>query len=238
MLAGAATLSSSTLDVLRVPTIQQKGQKESKERLEYTFSKHTDRSVESGVGILENSLRSRSRFAANHPSIDPLPNEWRDGFWPAFLEAAASWCAQNNTNLDQALVWITTAVDPSLGGITTFNALSTKANILTKMNKAQEAEKIMQSAIENATANELHRYGRQLLTERKIKEAFEVFEKNYKKQNGAWPTNAGMMRAYSATGDLKKALTHAKAALLQAPNQESKTVLEQAIRTLEGGKPL
>lgn len=231
---------NSTLDVLRVPTIQQKGQKESKERLEYTFSKHTDHSVEVALEwefwripfVVEVDLQQTTLASIRSQMSGAM------GFDPPSLEAAAAWCAQNNTNLDQALVWITTAVDPSLGGITTFNALSTKANILTKMNKAQEAEKIMQSAIENATANELHRYGRQLLTERKIKEAFEVFEKNYKKQNGAWPTNAGMMRAYSATGDLKKALTHAKAALLQAPNQESKAVLEQAIRTLEAGKPL
>jgi hypothetical protein len=65
-----------------------------------------------------------------------------------------------------------------------------------------------------------------------------VFEKNYKKYKGAWPTNGGMMRGYSANGDLKKALEHAKIALNQAPNQESKRAIEQAIKTLESGKAL
>jgi Protein of unknown function (DUF2911) len=230
----------SGADVLRVATVQQKDQKETKERLDYTFSKQTDRSVELALEwenwripfLVEVDLQQTTLASIRTQMSGAM------GFDPPCLEAAAAWCAQHNTNLDQALVWITTAVDPSLGGINTFNALATKANILTKMNQATEADKIMQSAIENATANELHRYGRQLLTEKKVKEALEVFEKNYKKQNGAWPTNAGMMRALSATGDLKKALTYAKAALPQAPNAETKKILEEAIKTLESGKPL
>jgi hypothetical protein len=47
-----------------------------------------------------------------------------------------------------------------------------------------------------------------------------------------------MMRGYSAMGDLKKALEHAKLALAQAPNPETKKLIEQAIKTLESGKPL
>ena len=69
-------------------------------------------------------------------------------------------------------------------------------------------------------------------------EAFEVFQKNYTKNKGAWPTNAGMMRIYSAMGNYKKALEYAKAALLQAPDEPTKKFLETAISTLEQGKPL
>ncbi len=96
----------------------------------------------------------------------------------------------------------------------------------------------MQSALENATALEMHSYGRQLLSEKRAKEAMEVFQKNYKKYKGAWPTNGGLMRGYSAMGDLKKAMEYARVALTQAPNDESKRLIEQAIKTLESGKPL
>ncbi len=231
---------NSAADVLRVTTTQQKGQKDIKERLDYSFSKQTDRAVEVALEWENWRIPFMVEVDLQQTTLASIRTQMSGamGFDPPSLEAAASWCAQNNTNLDQALVWITTAVDPSLGGINTFNALSTKASILGKMGQAAEADKIMQSAVENATANELHRYGRQLLTEKKVKEALEVFEKNYKKQNGAWPTNAGMMRALSATGDLKKALTYAKAALPQAPNAETKKILEEAIKTLESGKPL
>ena len=47
-----------------------------------------------------------------------------------------------------------------------------------------------------------------------------------------------MMRIYSAKGDYKKALEHAKAALTQAPDEGTKRFLEGAIKTLSEGKPL
>ena len=89
-----------------------------------------------------------------------------------------------------------------------------------------------------AVVQEIHNYGRQLLNEKRTKEAMVVFEKNYKKFNGAWPTNAGMMRGYSAMGDLKKALEHAKMALAQSPNEQSKKFVQDAIASLEAGKAL
>ena len=46
------------------------------------------------------------------------------------------------------------------------------------------------------------------------------------------------MRGYSAKGDLKKALEYARLALAQAPNDESKRLIEQAVKTLEAGRPL
>jgi len=160
------------------------------------------------------------------------------GFDPPSLEAGANWCLQNNINYEEALGWINIVIDPNMGHINTFQALSTKAGLLSKLNKKTEADQIMKTAVENASAIEMHNYGRQLLAENRKKEAMEVFEKNYKKYNGAWPTNAGMMRGYSAMGDLKKALEHARLALAQAPNEETKKLFEQAIKTLESGKAL
>ena len=64
------------------------------------------------------------------------------------------------------------------------------------------------------------------------------FFKNYNKQKGAWPTNAGMMRIYSAMGDYKKTLQYAKAALPQSPDEQTRKFLETAVKTLEEGKPL
>ena len=92
--------------------------------------------------------------------------------------------------------------------------------------------------MDNGNVNDIHSYGRQLLTENKTKEAMEVFEFNYKKFNGAWPTNAGLMRGYSALGDLKKALQYGKAALEQAPSEEIKKIIANAVETLSKGKVL
>ena len=46
------------------------------------------------------------------------------------------------------------------------------------------------------------------------------------------------MRIYSAMGNYKKVLDHAKAALPQAPDEQAKIFLETAIKTLGEGKAL
>lgn len=160
------------------------------------------------------------------------------GFDAPSLVAGAKWCLDNEVNYDEALNWINTATNSNFGGINTFNSLSVKAGLLEKLNQKEEAANTMSSAYEVATAIELHQYGRQLLNQKKINEAKEVFEKNYKKNSGAWPTNVGMMRVYSALGDYKKALDYARLALVQAPDEVNKKNLERSISTLESGKAL
>ena len=227
-------------DVLRVTTIQQKNQPQMQERLAYQFDKQTDQTVE--VALLWEywkipftvSVDTKATTLANIKAqmIGAL------GFDPPSLIAAARWCLQNDVNLTEAAQWIDSAVDPNLGGTQTFNALSTKSKLLSKLGKADEAASTMQKAIDAGTAIELHQYGRQLLAEKKTSEAMSIFEKNYKKYNGAWPTNVGLMRGYSASGDLKKALESAKSALQQAPDELNKKSLMDAIKQLESGKAL
>ena len=116
--------------------------------------------------------------------------------------------------------------------------LQTKATLLKRLGKEAEGNAIMKTAVDNASALELHFYGRQLMNENKLPEALQVFQKNYDKNKGAWPTNMGMMRIYAAMGDHKKALGYAKAALPQAPDEATRKFLETAIQNLEQGKPL
>jgi tetratricopeptide (TPR) repeat protein len=231
---------NKNLDVLHVPTIQQKNQPVIRERLEYTFSKHTDRSVELALEwekwripfIVSVDLKATTLASIQSQMSGAM------GFDPASLEAAASWCLQNEVNYEEALNWINSAVDPVLGGVQSFRALSVKSGLLEKTNRKADADKMMQTALDNASSVELHGYGRQLLAQNKKAEAMAVFQKNYAKFKGAWPTNAGMMRGYSANGDFKKALEHAKLALAQAPDEQSRKALEQAVKTLSEGKPL
>lgn len=228
------------LDVLHVPTVQQKNLPTMQERLVYNFSNQTDRSVDINLVWERWSFPIKVEVDLKRTVLENIREQMSGaiGFDPASLEAAAKWCVDNDINYEEALNWINSAVDPQLGGRNTFTALSVKAAILKKQGNETEAKAIMNTAIENASIMELHGYGRQLLNEKKIPEALEVFQKNYTKNKGAWPTNGGMMRVYSAMGDYKKALEYAKAALLQAPNEQTKKFLEDAISTLAAGKPL
>jgi len=230
----------SEMDVLRVTTHQQKDAKESKERLEYNFSKQTKNSVEVSLDWERWRISFKVEVDVTATTLAFIRSQMSGaaGFDPPSLESAATWCLQNNVNTEEALGWINAAVDPNLGGANNFNNLSVKAGLLNKLNKKEEADKMMKEAFEKATVNDLHNYGRQLLNQNKVKEAVEIFEMNYKKFNGAWPTSAGLMRGYSAQGDLKKALEYANKAVEQSPSPEIKKIMQAAAETLSKGKAL
>lgn len=230
----------SELDVLRVTAYQQKDQKESKERLEYNFSRQTNNSVEVSLDWERWRIPFKVEVDVTATTLAYIRSQMSGaaGFDPPSLESAATWCLQNNVNTEEALGWISAASDPNLGGVNSFKTLSVKAGLLEKLNKTEEADKIMKAALEKATVTELHNYGRQLLNQKKVKEAVEIFEMNYKKFNGAWPTSAGLMRGYSAQGDLKKALEYANKAVNDAPSPEVKKIMVAAVETLSKGKAL
>jgi tetratricopeptide (TPR) repeat protein len=228
------------MDVLRVTTYQQKDAKESKERVEYNFSKQTNNAVEVALEWERWRIPFKVEVDITATTLAYIRSQMSGaaGFDPPSLESAATWCLQNNVNTEEALAWINAAVDPSLGGANNFKNLSVKAGLLNKLNKKEEADKMMKAALDKATVMELHNYGRQLLGEKKVTEALEIFEMNYKKFNGAWPTSAGLMRGYSAQGDLKKALEYANKAVADAPSPEVKKIMVAAVETLSKGKAL
>lgn len=228
------------LDVLRVGVRQQKDQPQSVERLAYNFYDLTDRSVVIALEWERWRIPFKVEVDLKKTTLESIQRQLAGamGFDPPSLQAAAQWCLLNDINLDEALVWVNTATDPTLGGVKSFSALSVQAGILRKLGKAAEADKMMETALGNATVMELHVYGRQLIGEKKYKEAMAVFEKNFQKNGDTWPTHVGLMRGYSATGDLKSALKHAKIALGQAPDDVNKRSLTEMVKTLETGKPL
>jgi tetratricopeptide (TPR) repeat protein len=228
------------LDVLRVKTVQQKDQKESVERLVYNFYNQTANSVDIALEWEKWKIPFTVEVDLNNTTLAEIRTQLSGalGFDPPSLQAAANWCLTHNVNYEEGLQWINRATNPGLGAAQSFRSLSIKSGLLEKLNRKEEADQIMAAAIENGSAVELHQYGRSLLAQKKNAEAMKVFEKNYSKYKGAWPTNVGMMRGYSAMGNYKKALEHAKLALAQAPDDINKKSLEAAVKTLSEGKPL
>ncbi|HMQ59790.1 MAG TPA: DUF2911 domain-containing protein [Flavilitoribacter sp.] len=154
--------------------------------------------------------------------------------------SAASYCSQNNTNLEEALTWADNAVNAPFIGQENFTTLSTKAHILRQLGKTAEANETMEKAVRHPTANanQIHQYGRQLITSGMKEKALEIFKFNFEKEKGAWPTEVGMARGLSAVGQYDKALEHAKKALEQAPDQLNKDSMAQAIEKLKQKKDI
>lgn len=152
---------------------------------------------------------------------------------------AAQFCAQRNTDLDEGLVWADRAIsDPNVGGTRNFQTLSIKAEILSDQGKNSEADAVMKEAMPLGSVAEVHQYARQLLIQRRTKDAFDAFKGNYDRHPNEFTTNMGLARGYSATGDFKKALDYLKKAQVQAPDALNKANIEKLMPMLEQGKDI
>ncbi len=169
--------------------------------------------------------------------VDKMRSELQNdiGFDHRNWAAGAAYLAENNMNLDEALVWADYAISGPFIGQEDFQTLQTKSMVLRKLNRTAEAQQTMDKAIKHSTADvqAIHAYGRQLMAAGDKKKALEIFEYNHKRFNGAWPTNVGLARAYSANGIYDKALKHAQLALPQATDEVNKKFLTEAIEKLK-----
>jgi tetratricopeptide (TPR) repeat protein len=158
----------------------------------------------------------------------------RGFIWQSW-DQAAQWCVQHKTNLDEASLWADSATSPGFGGDKSFQAWSTKAQVLQQLGKDAEAAAVMQKALPFGTMNDVHQYGRQLLGMKLKQQAFEVFKANHDKYPNQFTTLMGLMRGYSAIGDYKKALKYAELALPLSPAQQ-KAGVQTMIDKLKEGK--
>jgi hypothetical protein len=153
--------------------------------------------------------------------------------------AAATDFALKAKDNAEALKWAEYTVNGPVGK-ENFTTLALLASAQRANGQTAEADKTFDKAVNHvtATATDLHQYGRQLLARGKKEEAVKVWQLNAKRYGTAWPTNVGLARAYSVTGDYKKALDYARAALKQAPDEGNRKSLETAVKRLESNQDI
>lgn len=188
------------------------------EKLMIPFKIETDY-VKDQLASFRNELRNSKGF------------EWRA--W----NQAATWCLQRNVNLDEALLWADTAISTNFGGDHSFMAYATKAGILSKLGRNDEAAALMKTAMPFGTMNDIHQYGRSLIALKKPKEALDIFKMNYDKNPNQVTTLIGLVRGYSANGDYKTALDYANKCL-PIVDPQNKTNLQTMIDKLKAGKDI
>ncbi len=224
-------------DVLRV-TVKTMPLTEGVERLKYEFVDQTDNSAT--VALMWEKLKIpfkietdlvKTQLASFRTELTGSKAE----DWKAW-EQAASYCSENNINLDEALMWSEYSIAGAFIGEKNFKTLSTKAAILAKMGKTKEADEAMKAALPMGQMNDLHQYARSLLRQKRSKEAFDVFKMNYDKNPTEFTTLMGMTRGYSAMSDYKKALEFAEKALPKTPDANNKTAVSDIIVKLKAGK--
>ena len=224
-------------DVLRVKVKPQPLDK-SVEWLKYEFMNETENTATIGLQWEKLMIPFKIETDYTKDQLESFRNELRNskGFiWQSWNQAA-SWALAHNTDLEEASLWADSATSTNFGGSQSFQAWSTKAQILDKLGRSDEAAAIMKKAMPYANMNEIHGYGRTLLQLKKNKEALEIFKMNYDKNPNQFTTLIGLTRGYSANGDYKTALKYANLALPLSPNEQNKTNVQTMIDKLKDGK--
>lgn len=178
-------------------------------------------------------------FDVNSIVMDDISNKLRDqtGFNRQAWENAAQY-AFSVGNMEKALAWINSAQEGWFFSQKTFTNAQIKSAILNQMGKPNDAIAEMESVLDQATAIELHGYGRQLIAGGNLGKAEEVFKINAKKNNNVWPTQYGLGRLYSAKGDYKAAIKYLEKASKNAPNPASKANVQANIEKLKKGEDI
>jgi tetratricopeptide (TPR) repeat protein len=210
------------------------------EWLRYEFNNQSENSATASLVWEKQAIPFKIEVDLNKTQVESFRRELRTdkGFFWLGWQTAAQWCVDHNTNLEEALAWADTATNPNILGDRNFSSLSTKAQVLAKLGRTTEAETIMKEAVPLGNMNQIHQYGRQLLTNKNAKGALEVFKTNFEKNPNQFTTLVGMTRGYSGVGDYKKALEYAEKALPLAPNALNKTNVEKMIGQLKEGKDI
>jgi hypothetical protein len=169
--------------------------------------------------------------------LETIRNELHNyqGFdWKNWVQAI-SFCISNNINLEEALQWSEYAIAAPFVGARNFTTLQAKALVLMKLERLEEADALMDEAmaLPDASMQNIHQYGRQLINLGRVEMALEIFKLNSKKfPDDDFTTIVGLARGYEATGQPKKAIRHYRMASENAPAGQ-RAYYESLARKLE-----
>ena len=161
--------------------------------------------------------------ASLHNQLQGLPQYTWEGW-----DDAATYLLTNKYDLDEALQYEETSIrtEPR------FDNFLTKSQILEAMGRKDEAETAKNAGLQRATAAQMYYYGRQLQTQGKQDQAFDLFRQAAKKDPNDWVVHDGTARLYSAQGDYDSALKEIKITVAGAPANQ-KIFFEPLVKKLE-----
>lgn len=211
-------------DALRVNATPEKGPYT--EWLTYNFEDRQQNSCVATMQWEDKKLPFKIEVPnTNELYVQNMRNELQNspGFnWQSWA-TAATFCANNNMNLEEALTWADNSISAPFIGEKNFTTMSAKAAVLNAMKKTDEANAVMDEAVRlpGVPVFQIHAYGRQLITQGKKDAALKIFQYNAEANPGVWPVHLGLARGYAAVGDYKKALKHAKIAQGNVPEGDT-----------------
>lgn len=170
---------------------------------------------------------------AEDVTLMSIRNQLRNtpGFTWQGWNAAAQYCIQNSTNLEEGMAWAQQAVNRG----NNFTTLSTQSTLLGLNGKEEKAKEIMASALTSATNAELNTYSYQLLNTNRQDEAIKMFKLNTERNPNdpnAWDSYGEGLATRNAAGDKKEAIKAFKKSLSLNPPANVKANSMRVLETL------
>jgi len=218
-------------DVLRVKTNWQDAPHV--ERLLYIFDDISNNSTTAYLHWGKKRIGFKIEVDRNKVVLDTYRDQLTNlpGFNNAAWSAAANYCLRNNTNIEEANVWIDKAL--SMNGGINFANRKTKSGLLRLSGKEKEADELFAVAVENASEAELNNYGYQLMlgNPSQLDEALKYFKMNVDRHPDSWNVYDSYAEALKNKGDKNAALENYQKALQMSPEAQ-KSRIEGIIESL------
>ena len=219
-------------DALRVQVKPQEGAHQ--EFLTYTFQNPASDGATLELAWGNMRVPVRISIDTHEIMLANIRNELRSsaGFSWMGYQQAANYCLQNGINYEEALTWIDQSISGSFGSEANFTNLSTKAQLLGKMNRQPESEVIMKEALAVASNQELYSHGAQLIGNGQNEQAMKVFQLQAERFPDTWLSYAGLAAGNRVQGNHKAALEYYRKAKVDAPHPWQAS-LDQRIASME-----
>ncbi len=202
------------------------------EMLTYSFMNDTKNAAELVLNWEKKQFPVKIEFDVDKIVMNNATEQLKNsiGFtWQGF-NSAANYALQNNVNLEQGLKWANQAVAMNSNFVT----LSTQSNLLKQTGKTEEADKIMNKAMQIATENELNLYGYQVMNNGQIDKAIEIFILNTQRHPESANVWDSLGEAYFNKGDKKNAAINFKKSLSLNPPANVKANSEKFLKQMGG----
>ena len=142
--------------------------------------------------------------------------------WEGPMEAA-TYCLDNSFNYNEALKWINISITRN----PTFQNQIIKAELLSKVDKTKESDKLKTDTFEMSSEKELNVFGYELLNKNKTDEALEIFEMNINRHQNSWNCYDSYADALIRAGKNEEAIKNYKKALELAPENQKERIRKE-----------
>lgn len=141
---------------------------------------------------------------------------------------AANYLLAEKFALDDALKY----ANKSIENEDRYDNEMTKSQVLTALNRKDDAAGAEKKALAMASPLQIHIYARGLQGQKRSEEAYAIFRDNAKKHPDLWFVHSGLARIYSSQGNFDDAAKEMKVALASAPDNQ-KTYVGGLVKKLE-----